>query len=133
MGPKFHEKALGNLHTLSSPYFRDEYTPSTNFKGRDSYSSCDYDKALSAINEFREVYEPLLNELDGYVKDFSDPKQLYDFLRRPRDPSSSARVSQILNALFEDQELKRVNSHITEMERELKVIQAAQSCWAKAT
>lgn len=134
MGPKFHEKALGNLHTLSSPFFRDEYTPEAPIlKAVILYSSCDYDKALSAINEFREVYEPLLNELDGYVKDFSDPKQLYDFLRRIQaDPSSSARVSQILNALFEDQELKRVNSHITEMERELKVIQLAQSRWANS-
>ncbi|MAD60019.1 MAG: hypothetical protein CMH49_00715 [Myxococcales bacterium] len=134
MGPKFHEKALGNLHTLSSPYFRDEYTPEAPIlKAVILYSSCDYDKASSAINEFREVYEPLLNELDGYVKDFSDPKQLYDFLRRIQsDPSSSARVSQILNALFEDQELKRVNSHITEMERELKVIQVAQSRWANS-
>lgn len=134
MGPKYHEKALGNLHTLSSPYFRDEYTPEASIlKAVILYSSCDYEKALSAINEFREVYEPLLNELDGYVKDFSDPKQLYDFLRRIQaDPGSSARVSQILNALFEDKELKRVNSHITEMERELKVIQLAQSRWANS-
>ena len=134
MGPKFHEKALGNLHTLSSPYFRDEYTPEAPIlKAVILYSRCEYDKAMNAVSEFREVYEQLLIELDGYVKDFSDPKQLYDFLRRIQaNPSSSPRVSQILNALFEDRELKRVNAHITEMERELKVIQVAQSRWASS-
>ena len=134
MGPQFHEKALGNLHTLSSPYFRDEYTPEAPIlKAVILYSRCEYDKAMNAVREFRDVYEQLLMELDGYVKDFSDPKQLYDFLRRIQaNPSSSPRVSQILNALFEDKELKRVNSHITEMERELKVIQINQSRWASS-
>jgi tetratricopeptide (TPR) repeat protein len=134
MGKGSHEKALGNLHTLSSPYFRDEYVPEAPIlKAVILYSSCEFDKALSAVNEFREVYEQLLLELDGYVKDFSDPKQLYDFLHRIQaDPSSSPRVSQILNALFEDSELKRVNAHITEMDRELKVIQVAQSRWASS-
>lgn len=132
MGPQYHEKALGNLHTLSSPFFVDEYTPEAPIlKAVILYSRCEYDKSLDAVNEFRRVYEPLLAELDGYVKDFSDPKQLYDFLRRIQvDSKSSQRVSQVLNALFEDRELKRVNAHITELERELKVIQLAQSTWA---
>lgn len=134
LGPEYHEKALGNLHTLSSPYFRDEYMPEAPIlKAVILYSRCEYDKALAAVREFNEVYDPLRIELDGYVKDFSDPKQLYDFLRRMQaDPSSSARVAQILNALFEDRELKRINAHISEMERELNVIQKAQSTWAQS-
>jgi hypothetical protein len=132
MGPQYHEKALGNLHTLSSPFFSDEYTPEAPIlKAVILYSRCEYDKSTDAVNEFRRVYEPLLNELDGYVKDFADPKSLYDFLRRIQtDASISSRVSQILNALFADRELKRVNAHISEMERELKVIQLAQSTWS---
>ena len=134
MGPKYHEKALGNLQTLSSPFFVDEYTPEAPIlKAVILYSRCDYDKSLLAVAEFRRVYEPLLNELDGYVRDFSDPKQLYDFLRRiQKGSSNSQRVVQILNALFEDRELKRVNAHISEMERELKVIQLAQSTWSNS-
>ena len=134
MGPKYHEKALGNLHSLSSPFFTDEYLPEMPIlKAVILYSRCDFDKASEALNEFRVVYEPLFNELEGYTSDFSDPKQLYEFLRRiQKDPSSSARVGQILNALFEDRELKRINAHITEMERELNVIQKAQVDWSRS-
>ena len=132
MGEKHHDKALGNLHTLSSPFFRNEYTPEAPIlKAVILYARCDYRKALIAVNEFNQVYYPLLLELDGYVQDFADPKALYNFLRRMQaDPSSSPRVSQILNALFEDRELKRINAHITEMERELQVIQKTQSRWS---
>ena len=64
---------------------------------------------------------------------FSDPKKLYDFLRRiQKGSANSQRVVQILNALFDDRELKRVNAHISEMERELKVIQLAQSTWSNS-
>ena len=134
MGPAYHEKALGNLHTLSSPYFRDEYTPEAPIlKAVILYSRCEYDKALAAVREFNEVYEPLREQLDGYVQDFSDPKQLYDFLQRIQtDPSSSARVSQVLNAFFKDRELKRINAHIFELEREMAVIRKAQSTWARS-
>jgi len=132
MGEQYHEKALGNLHTLNSPFFVDEYAPEAPIlRAVILYSRCEYDKALEAVGDFRRVYEPLLGLLDGYVKDFADPKQLYDFLRQiQRDPASSSRVMQILNALFEDRELNRINAHITELERELKVIEAAQSAWA---
>ncbi len=132
MGEQYHEKALGNLHTLNSPFFVEEYAPEAPIlRAVILYSRCEYDKSLEAVGDFRRIYEPLLSELDGYVKDFADPKQLYDFLRQiQRDPSSSPRVMQILNALFEDRELNRINAHITELERELKVIQTAQSAWA---
>jgi len=132
MGEQYHEKALGNLHTLNSPFFVDEYAPEAPIlRAVILYSRCEYDKALEAVGDFRRVYEPLLGLLDGYVKDFADPKQLYDFLRQiQRDPASSSRVMQILNALFEDRELNRINAHISELERELKVIEAAQSAWA---
>jgi tetratricopeptide (TPR) repeat protein len=134
MGPRYHEKALGNLQTLSSPFFIDEYTPEAPIlKAVILYSRCDYQKSLTAVAEFRRVYEPLLNELDGYIRDFSDPKKLYDFLRRiQKGSANSQRVVQILNALFDDRELKRVNAHISEMERELKVIQLAQSTWSNS-
>jgi tetratricopeptide (TPR) repeat protein len=132
MGEQHHEKALGRLHTLSSPFFAEEYTPEAPIlRAVILYSRCEYDKSLEAVASFREVYEPLLNELNGYVEDFSDPKQLYDFLRRIQaDPSSAKRVSQILNALFEDRELKRINAHISELEREINVIKRARSSWA---
>jgi tetratricopeptide (TPR) repeat protein len=133
MGPEYHEKALGNLQTLSSPFFKDEYAPeSPILKAVILYSRCEYEKAVDAVKEFRDVYEPLLQELDGYVKDFSDPAELYRYLRKMQESGSnvSPRVGQILNALFQDRELKRINAHVSELERELALINKAQTSWA---
>ena len=79
---RYHEKALGNLKTLSSPFFQEEYLPQAAIlKAVILYSRCEYDKALSSVEEFRRVYEPLLNEIRGYVKDYPDPIDLYNRLR----------------------------------------------------
>jgi hypothetical protein len=133
LGPEYHEKALGNLQTLSSPFFKDEYAPEAPIlKSVILYSRCEYDKAIQGVIEFRAIYEPLLTELDGYVKDFSDPAELYSYLRKMQSSGAviSPRVGQILNALFQDRELKRINAHVSELEKELALITKAQTSWS---
>jgi tetratricopeptide (TPR) repeat protein len=123
---RYHEKALGNLKTLSSPFFQDKYLPQASIlKAVILYSRCEYEKATTSVEEFRRVYEPLLIKIRGYIKDYPDPVDLYNYLRTSRQSSSSSRVTQILDALFEDRELKRINAHITEMDRELKIIRGS--------
>ena len=130
---RYHEKALGNLRTLSSPFFKEEYLPQISIlKAVILYSRCEYDKATASVEEFRVTYEPLLKEIRGYVKDYPDPIDLYNFLRANRNTSvRNNRISQILNALFEDRELKRINAHITEMDREIKIVRSPNQRWSR--
>lgn len=130
-----HEKALGNLHTLNSPFFKDEYVPEAGIlEAVIFYSNCNYDKTREAINDFRLTYEPLRDEIKGYIDSFADPTEFYEFLGKLQDSGSavSPRVGQILNAAFQDKALKRINAYVRELDREVDLIRRSTSSWAKS-
>jgi tetratricopeptide (TPR) repeat protein len=130
-----HEKALGNLHTLSSPFFSDEYVPEAPIlKAVIFYANCNYERTRETINDFRLAYEPLRDEIKGYIDSFSDPTEFYDFLTKLQDSGSrmSPRVSQILNAAFQDKNLKRINAYVRELDRETLLIRQSKSTWSKS-
>lgn len=130
-----HEKALGNLHTLNSPFFTDEYVPEAPvLKAVIFYSNCNYDRARDTINDFRLTYEPLRDEIKQYIDQFSDPTEFYQFLSRLQDEGAamSPRVSQILNAAFRDKALKRINAYVRELDREIDLIRRSKSTWARS-
>ncbi len=59
-----YEKALGNLLTLQSAYFRDEYFPeSWVLKAIIYYENCRYPEARRVLETFNARYEPLYDEL----------------------------------------------------------------------
>jgi tetratricopeptide (TPR) repeat protein len=129
------EKALGQLHTLNSPYFIDEYLPEAPIlEAVVFYSNCKYDKARDALERFNEIYAPLRDELRGYLDSFQDPVEFYDFLGKLQDSGTliSPRVSQILSAAFGDKKLKRLNAYIRELDRELASIRQGQAVWSKS-
>ncbi len=130
-----HEKALGNLHTLSSPFFSDEYVPEAPIlKAVIFYANCNYERTRETINDFRLAYEPLRDEIKGYIDSFSDPTEFYDFLTKLQDSGSrmSPRVAQILNAAFQDKTLKRINAYVRKLDREMDLIRRSKSTWSKS-
>ena len=129
------QKALGQLHTLNSPYFIDEYLPEAPIlESVVFFSNCKYDKAKDALERFNETYSPLRDELRGYLDSFQDPLEFYAFLGRLQDSGAaiSPRVSQILSAAFADKKLKRLNAYIRELDRELRSIRKGQAVWSKS-
>ncbi len=59
-----HEKALGNLLTIQSAYFRDEYFPeSWVLKAIIYYENCRYPEARLVLQDFDAAYEPLYQQL----------------------------------------------------------------------
>jgi outer membrane protein assembly factor BamD (BamD/ComL family) len=130
-----HEKALGHLHTLNSPFFRDEYLPEAPIlKAVIFYANCNYERTRQTINDFRLVYEPLRDEIKGYIENFSDPTELYNFLSKLQKTNSggSGRVNQILNAAFQDKTLKRLNAYVRELDREMDLIRRSKSTWSRS-
>lgn len=130
-----HEKALGNLHTLSSPFFGDEYLPEADIlRAVIFYSNCNYDKARETINDFRLNYEPLRDEIREHLDAFGDPTEFYQFLLRLQTSgaSMSPRVGQILSAAFQDKTLKRINDYVRELDREIDLIRLSKSTWSRS-
>ncbi len=130
-----HEKALGNLLTLGSSFFTDEYVPEAGIlKAVIFFSNCNYEKARDALNEFRATYEPLRDEIQGYIASYEDPVELYNYLNKMQDSGEaiSPRVQQILNAAFQDKSLKRLNAYMRELDREKDLITSSKSSWSKS-
>jgi tetratricopeptide (TPR) repeat protein len=80
-----HEKALGNLLTLQSAYFKDEYFPeSWVLKAIVYYENCRYPEARSVLQTFNATYEPLYDELVALAGKRSAPSAFLEQAVSPR-------------------------------------------------
>ncbi len=125
-----YEQALGNLVTLSSPFFRDEYFPEALLlKAVVYYENCRYRESSAIIQEFERRYKPVYDELDGLVKKDMDATQYYQVLA---DVQSKLRagpttgkdiiLERVLKLALTDRELKNTNDAILEVEKEVDLI-----------
>ena len=65
------EKAL-NLHTLTSPFFKDEYVPEAGILEGVIFIPTVTTKDSDALYTFRTTYEPLRDELKKHLTTYSD-------------------------------------------------------------
>lgn len=77
-----YEKALGNLLTLQSPYFRDEYYPESYIlKAIMYYENCRYPEARHVLEQFASLYEPVYSELTQLTGANRTSGAYYDLVR----------------------------------------------------
>jgi tetratricopeptide (TPR) repeat protein len=127
-----YEQALGNLVTLSSPFFRDEYFPEALLlKGVVYYENCRYRESTAIIQEFERRYKPVYDELDALVKKDMDASEYYQVLadvqKRVRLNSAGGTdviLERVLKLALTDRELKNTNDSILEVEKEMDLIGA---------
>jgi len=115
-------KALGNLHTLNSPYFEDEYFPeSLVLQAVIFYERCRYADALEIIDRFIKEYWELRKELDTQLKAHSDPNEFYLFLARLsiKGGDFSLRLKRIFNAALSDKKLSRLFGLVVQLNEEI--------------
>lgn len=116
-------KALGNLHTLVSPYFEEEYFPEAQvLQAVIFYYNCRYDDALEVIDEFIKDYWPLKKELETQLASYSDPNEFYLFLARlsKKDAGFSLRLKRIFNAALSDEKLNRLFGLVVHLNKEIE-------------
>ncbi len=125
-------KSLGNLHTLNSPFFDDEYFPeSIILQAVAFFTNCRYDRVRLSIEEFDEVYPDLKKELQAYLDQYQDPAELYDFLVKINagEGSYDPRLNQILNAALTDKALKRTIEYVDDLEAEIVKLDRTEPSW----
>jgi hypothetical protein len=104
-----HEKALGNLLTLQSAYFKDEYYPeSWVLKAIIYYENCRYPEARLVLEDFNALYEPLYEELVALTSRAASPATFLDLSASPK----------VLKLAFTDQNIKRLADTAREVEAE---------------
>ena len=117
-----HSRALGNLHTLNSPYFADAYHPEALIlQAVILYSNCHFSKALTTVRQFVDSYKPLKEELETQLRKTNDPNAFYAYLAHLSQSDRSGlslRLKRVFNAALQDARLRRLLRHVVHLDRE---------------
>jgi hypothetical protein len=123
-----YEQALGNLITLSSPFFRDEYFPEALIlKAVIYYENCRYRESNLILQDFERTYLPVHDQLEGLVKKNMESSEYYSVLSEVQKKNKEGLEKQetdvilerILRLALTDQDLRKTNDSILELEGEM--------------
>lgn len=126
-----YEQALGNLITLSSPFFRDEYFPEALIlKAVVYFENCRYRESLTIIEDFENIYGPVQDELDVLVNKNMEATEYFNVLDEVRKKNKAGEklkgtdeiLERILNLALTDKDLKKTVDSIAELEGEMDAV-----------
>jgi tetratricopeptide (TPR) repeat protein len=121
-----YSKAMGNLWTISSPYFEDEFYPEAFLiEANILFERCHYDEALDIVTRFHEQYYKLYTELKTQLKKYEDPNEFYFYLARlsRQGGNMSLELKRIFNAAFVNQNIKRLLGMVVRISDEMKRVE----------
>ncbi|HET6439412.1 MAG TPA: adventurous gliding motility protein GltC [Anaeromyxobacter sp.] len=116
-----YEKTLGNLLTLQSPYFKDEYFPESYvLKAIVYYENCRYPEARLVLDTLNTTYEPVFDELNRLTATPQPAAAYYDLVGLAAQ-GGSAVSRKVRKLAFTDQNVRRLVQSVEEVEREMDV------------
>jgi hypothetical protein len=120
-----YSHALGNIHTIESPYFPHSYYPEADvLKAVIYFANCQYDDALTIVAKFRAKFEPIRDSLtkilDKFKKGSGDEETFYKFLKDVRDDKASldAKIAPIVKTSLSDRQLLRNLEYVRLLDEE---------------
>ncbi len=127
-----NSKALGNIHTLNSPYFETQFFPeSVLLKAVIYFKYCLYDQAEEAIAEYNEKYGPLAKNLTDLVAKYEDNAEFYEYVKKVKagkaglDPVTQRLVLSVLA----DKTLLKTFAWVDELNHEIDMLQKSDKAW----
>lgn len=126
-----YPRALGNIHTIQSPYFPRAFYPEADIVRAVIYfTTCQYDDATSLVARFQKRYEPVEKELKQVLRRFEgegSEQKFYDFVLKIRDGQSdlSPAVTPIVENALGDRELLRNIEYVKVLDTELERFKGA--------
>ena len=126
-----HEKALGNLITIQSPFFQDGYYPESHIlKAITYYENCRYPEAQSFLDEYQGQYGGIMEELSTLIAANDTPEQVWERVQEiekridsNRTQRSGAILSRILSLILQDKRLAVYRNAIQEVDDETSALQ----------
>ncbi len=113
-----YEKALGNLLTLQSPYFKDEYYPESYIlKAIIYYENCRYPEARRVLESFSSTYEPVYDELARLTAAPRPPAAYYELVQQNDRVTGMTR--KIMKLAHTDPNVRQLAASIREVEDEM--------------
>jgi tetratricopeptide (TPR) repeat protein len=125
-----HGRALGNLHTISSPFFGSFFFPEAQILSSVIFFyNCKYKRVRHVLEDFIYTYEPLKLEVEEQV-DNNDPDAVFSWLLAARERGESEKeLGRVLAAAFSDKELQRKIALIESIGAEEEKMKSMGSKW----
>lgn len=126
-----YTRALGNIHTLKSPYFPQAFYPEADIlKAIVYFFNCDYESATTVVARFNTKTTPLKEKLEAILQKYDGENQeeaFYKFLVQVRDGDAQIDkdVEHLASAALSDRQLLRNISYVEFLEAEGKHFQGA--------
>lgn len=126
-----YPRALGNIHTIQSPYFPRSFYPEADIVRSVIYfTTCQYDDATTLVARFQKRHEPIEKELKQILKRFEgegSEQKFYDFVLKIRDGKSdlSPALAPIVENALGDRELLRNIEYVKVLDTELERFKGA--------
>ena len=118
--------ALGNIHTIQSPYFPNAHYPEAEILRAVIYfSNCQYDDAQSIVAKFQTKYQPIYDELNkilGRFKGDTADEEFFKFLQQVRAGKADLKpnVRPLVENALADRQLLRNLEYVKELDDESK-------------
>ncbi len=81
-----YARALGNVHSLSSPYFMGAYYPEAIvLKAVVFFSNCQMNNASAVVAQFHERFDPIKQKLEEMLQKYQDNTAFFELLKKVRE------------------------------------------------
>lgn len=133
-----HEKALGNLITIQSPFFQDGYYPESHIlKAITYYENCRYPEAQSFLDEYQEQYGGVMEELGTLLAANDSPQQVWERVQELEkrvassdSEKSGAILARIVSLILQDKRLAVYRNAIQEVDDEKRAFERLDAPFA---
>jgi tetratricopeptide (TPR) repeat protein len=125
-----YSRALGNVHTLFSPYFRESFYPEAMvLKAVVFFTNCQMKNATAMVQSFHEKYDPVKTKLDELLQKYQDNAQFFEFLKKVREGQATLppEVRGIVGSALSDRQVLANLEYVALLEQEEKTLNKSAS------
>jgi hypothetical protein len=126
-----YPKALGNIHTLQSPYFPGAFYPEAEIlKSVIYFTNCNYEAATTVVARFNKRFVPIQDELQKVLARFKgeqNTEPFYKFLLSVREGTADLppSIEGIVEASMSDRQLLRGIEYVRVLDEEMARFQSS--------
>ena len=131
-----YSRALGNVHTLFSPYFKESFYPEAMvLKAVVFFTNCQMENATAVVQKFHERYDPVQTKLDELLKKYQDNAAFFTFLKQVRsgDANLSPEIRGIVTSALSDRAVLSNLEYVKLLEQEEKQLKDAPSQFSSSS
>jgi len=122
-----YPRALGNIHTINSPFFPNAFYPEAEIlKAVIYFANCQYKETTTVVARFNLRYEPIKKELQKILAEYKGDggeTKMFEFMRKVRDGKANLdpKLRPIVENSLSDRQLLRNLEYVRVLEDEEQV------------